>query len=445
MTVKKILSLLIWTVVTKKVAAQQIEKDTTSTKWSTHFQLTVISQKHSGFKSLYNGSNSLADTVEPSATSLTSTLFLGRKLWKNAAFYFNPEISGGNGLSFATGVAGALNGETYRIGDVKPQLFIARAFLQQHIPLGNTGYEDVTDNFNQVAGKIPTNRITISAGKFAIADFYDNNTYSKDPRTQFFNWSLWSNGAWDYPANTRGYTFGLVKPKWAIRVSSVAVPRIANFHLMEYDIAKAHSETFEVEHKFSIRKYPGNIRFIISNTYTQAPSYQDGQKAITGNDTVLLDVIRGEVEHKLYGGRKIGLGLNLEQQLTDNIGFFSRLGWNDGRYATWAFTEIDNTINAGVSIKGNKWKRPDDVLGIAVVSNGISKGHRDFLKAGGYGFIIGDGTINYKRETIIETYYSAKLTPFFWLTFDYQFVNNPAYNKDRGPVHVFGIRGHIAF
>lgn len=170
MTVKKILSLLIWTVVTKKVAAQQIEKDTTSTKWSTHFQLTVISQKHSGFKSLYNGSNSLADTVEPSATSLTSTLFLGRKLWKNAAFYFNPEISGGNGLSFATGVAGALNGETYRIGDVKPQLFIARAFLQQHIPLGNTGYEDVTDNFNQVAGKIPTNRITISAGKFAIAE-----------------------------------------------------------------------------------------------------------------------------------------------------------------------------------------------------------------------------------------------------------------------------------
>ncbi|RTL59150.1 MAG: carbohydrate porin [Sphingobacteriales bacterium] len=448
MTVKKTLSVLIWVVVTKIAAAQQIKKDSTSTKWSMHFQTTVISQKHTGFRSLYSGTNSLADTVEPGATSLTSTLFLGRKLWKNAAFYFNPEISGGNGLSFATGVAGALNGETYRIGDVKPQLFIARAFLQQHIPLGNTAYEDVTDNFNQVAGKIPTNRITISAGKFAIADFYDNNTYSKDPRTQFFNWSLWANGAWDYPANTRGYTFGLVteliKPKWAIRVSSVAVPRIANFHLMEYNI-HAHSETLEFEYNFSVTKQPGTIRFFVSNTYSQAPSYKEGLNAIGNNDTFLLKVIHGIQERRSYGGRKFGLGLNINQQLTDDIGFFSRLGWNDGKYATWAFTEIDNTINGGISIKGNKWKRPDDFFAIAAVSNGISKDHRAFLKTGGYGFIIGDGNINYGRETIIEACYSAKLTQFFWLTFDYQFVNNPAYNKDRGPVHVFGIRGHIAF
>jgi high affinity Mn2+ porin len=240
---KKFLVTAIVLVASKQIVLAQNTEDTTSkTKWTNHFQMTVIAQKHSGFKSLYSGNNSLADTVEPTATSITTTLFLGRKLWQGAAFYFNPEVSGGNGLSFAEGVAGALNGETYRVGAVAPRVFIARAYLQQHIPIGNTTYEYAADDVNQVAGKIPTSRITISAGKFAISDFYDKNAYSKDARSQFFNWSLWSNGAWDYPANTRGYTTGLVaeliKPKWAIRLSSVAVPRIANFNLMEYNIQK---------------------------------------------------------------------------------------------------------------------------------------------------------------------------------------------------------------
>ena len=428
-------------------SAQQTHTDSANSKWATHFQTTVISQQHLGFKSLYSGENSLDNTVERVATSITATLFIGRKLWKGAAFYLNPEVSGGNGLSFSTGVAGALNGETYRVGQVAPQVFIARAYLQQNIPLGNTSYEKVSNDVNRLAENIPTNRITISAGKFAVADFFDDNAYSKDPRTQFFNWSLWANGAWDYPADTRGYTTGLVieliKPDWAIRLSSVAVPRIANFHLMEYKISKAHSETLEFEHKFSISKSPGKIRFTVSNTYSQAPSYQDGLKAIANNDTFLLNVIKGVQEHHSYGGKKLGIGVNVEQQITKEIGFFSRLGWNDGKYATWAFTEIDNTVNAGLSVKGTKWKRSDDVFGIAAVSNGISQDHKAFLKAGGYGFIIGDGILNYGRESIIETYYSAKVNRFLWLTFDYQFVNNPGYNKDRGPVHVFALRGHV--
>lgn len=414
--------------------------------WANHFQMTVIAQSHSGFKSAYSGDKSLADSAEIGATSLTSTLFLGRKLWKGAALYFNPEVSGGRGLSYATGVAGALNGETYRVGAVEPQIFIARAYFQQHIPLGNTTYEEVEDDVNQIKDKMPTSRITLSAGKFAIADFYDDNTYSKDPRTQFFNWSLWANGAWDYPANTRGYTMGviaeMIKPTWALRLSSVAVPRIANFHAMEYNI-HAHSETFEFQHKFFINRRPGNFRFIASSTRSKAPSYTDGLKAIANNDTFLLNVIEGNVENNKYGGSKYGLGLNVEQELTNEIGFFSRAGWNDGKYVSWAFTEIDQTLSLGVSVKGNKWKRPNDVYGIAAVINGISKEHRNFLKAGGYGFIIGDGKLNYGNEAIIETYYNVKLSGFFCLTFDYQFVNHPAYNRDRGPVHVFGIRGHI--
>ena len=429
------------------VSAQSDLDSAKAKNWTSHFQLTVIGQKHSGFPSPYKGENSLADSVEPAAVSLTSTLFLGRKLWKGAAIYVDPEVAGGKGLSFATGVAGALNGETYRVGATEPQVFIARAYVQQHIPLGNTEYEYIPDDVNQLAGLIPTDRITISAGKFAISDFFDFNSFSKDPRTQFFNWSIWANGAWDYPADTRGYTYGivaeLIKPSWAIRVSSVAVPRIANYHLMEYKIPDAHSETLEFEHKISINKRNGDVRLIVSNTRSRAPSYEEGINALATNNNFLLDVISGDAENNSYGGKKFGLGLNIEQDLTDEIGFFSRIGWNDGKYVSWAFTEIDQTFTAGLSIKGSWWKRSEDNFGIAVANNGISSGHRDFLKEGGYGFIIGDGKLNYGHETIIETYYNAKLLKFLWFSFDYQFVKNPGYNKDRGPVHVFGLRGQV--
>jgi len=219
-----------------KIHAQPVFQMDSSGNWSHHFQLTVISQSHSGFSAAYSGKNSLDNAVETGATSLTTTLFLGRKLWKGAAAYFNPEMSGGNGLSYSQGVAGALNGETYRVGNVAPQLFIARAYLQQNIALGNSKYTNVADDENQVTDKVPNNRITITAGKFAISDFYDDNTYSHDPRTQFFNWSLMGNGAWDYPANTRGYTYGIVaewyQNNWSFRLSSVAVPTIANSHKM---------------------------------------------------------------------------------------------------------------------------------------------------------------------------------------------------------------------
>jgi hypothetical protein len=429
------------------VSAQPDPDSVRTSNWTSHFQLTVIGQKHSGFPSPYKGENSLADSVEPAAVSLTSTLFLGRRLWKGGAIYVDPEVAGGKGLSFATGVAGALNGETYRVGATEPQVFIARAYFQQQIPLCNTEYEYVPDDLNQLADRMATDRITISVGKFAISDFFDYNSYGKDPRTQFFNWSIWANGAWDYPADTRGYTYGivteLIKPCWSIRFSSVAVPRIANYHLLEYKLPKAHSETLEIEHKISINKRGGDLQLIFSHTRSKAPSYKDGINALATNDNFLLDVISGDAENKSYGGKKFGLGLNLEQELTKEIGFFSRVGWNDGKYASWAFTEIDQTFTAGLSVKGNWWKRGEDIFGIAFANNGISSDHRNFLKEGGYGFIIGDGKLNYGHETIIESYYNAKLLKFLWLGFDYQFVKNPGYNKDRGPVHVFGLRGHV--
>jgi high affinity Mn2+ porin len=430
------------------VSAQQSGTLLHDSAWSVHFQLTVISQAHTGFKSLYSGTNSLADSVELGASSITSTLFIGRKLWKGAAVYLDPELSGGRGLSYAVGVAGALNGETYRIGDPAPVVSIARAYLQQSIPLGNQS-DNIDDAVNQVAGKLPAKRITLSAGKFSMSDFYDKNAYSHDPRTQFQNWSLMSNGAWDYPANTKGYTWGLVaewiNPLWVLRLSSVAVPKIANHPEMEYRLSKAHSETAEFERKIFINKKPGTVRVLFSYTATRAPSYKDAIAALSNGDTTLLKVVSGNAENTVFGGKKTGIGINADQQLTDNISVFARIGWNDGKDVTWAFTEIDQTIHAGFSVKGGGWKRIEDVAGIAFCANGISSDHRRFLRDGGYGFIIGDGNLNYGYEEIIEAYYNCKLFDNFWLSLDYQFVNHPAYNKDRGPVHVFGIRGHVEF
>ncbi len=421
--------------------------------WSCHFQLTVIGQAHAGFHApapLPN-SNSLANSVESGATSITSTLFLGRKLWKGAAIYLNPEISGGAGLSYSLGVAGALNGETYRIGDPAPVASIARAYIQQYIPLGNTDYATDDDKMNQVRNKkVPTNRITLTLGKFSMSDFFDNNTYSHDPRTQFINWSLMSNGAWDYPANTKGYTVGfvgeLVQQTWKLRVSTVAVPVIANHSAMEYVLGKAHSESAEFEKSMTVNKRPGVVRLLFSYTGSRAPSYQQGLDAIQIKDTFLLNVISGNAEGKTYGGNKTGICLSADQEISDNLGIFARAGWNDGKHVSWAFTEIDQTISVGISLKGAQWKRSNDVLGLAAVVNGISADHQAFLKAGGYGFIIGDGYLNYGHEKIIEFSYNAQLFNSFWLTLDYQLVTNPGYNKNRsGPVHVFGVRSHIAF
>ncbi len=439
-------------IISKAVCLTAQTSDTTkqSSGWSNHFQLTVINQIHSGFKASYSGVNSLSDTVEPAATSITTTLFLGRRLWKGAAIYANPEVSGGRGLSYSVGVAGALNGETYRIGNPEPVLSLSRAYFQQTFPLGHTDYENVADKVNQVADRMPTHRITITAGKYAMADFYDVNKYSHDPRSQFLNWSLMSNGAWDYPADVKGYTSGLLvewhTPDWSVRLSSVAVPVVANHPKMEYVFGKAHSETAEFERDTKIGTHPGAIRLLFTYTASRAPSYNAGLQALQTGDSMLLKVISGNAEGGSYGGHKTGIGLNMEQELTDNIGAFARVGWNDGQHATWAFTEIDQTAQLGFSFKGTPWWRSDDVVGVAGVVNGISAQHRAFLKAGGDGFILGDSTLNYGHESIVETYYNARLYDHVYLTFDYQFVTNPGYNKDRhGPVHVFAFRGHIEF
>ena len=347
--------------------------------WSYHFQLTAINQTHPAFKASYSGDNSLFNRAESKNLSLTTTMFLGRKLWSNGAIYFNPEITGGSGIGDTKGIAGFTNGETFRIGSTEPKLYVARLYFKQHFALKNSGYTVVESDANQVQEKIPTSRITIIAGKICLTDFFDMNAYSHDPRSQFMNWSLMSNGAWDYPADTRGYTEGivveLIKPSWAVRFASVVEPRKANGLQLDYKVTKAHAETIEIEKRWTVKR-PGTIRFLFFHNLSQAPTYSTTLTEVKNGDSTSVQVYTGVKEWKKYGGVKYGFGINAEQELSGSAGVFFKASWNDGKTATWAYTEIDRSVSAGINIKGGvlhvQWNLPRGM-------GAIHKSHKTFF------------------------------------------------------------------
>ncbi len=430
-------------VLTAASVGQQNDALLKDSGWSYHFQFTGIIQGHPSFKSPYSGQNSL-QSISERAYSVTSTFYLGRKLWQGAAIYFNPEMTGGKGMSSTVGIAGFPNGETFRIGDPQPTVYTGRIFLRQHIFLDKEHYEEISEDQNQVKERVSTTRITLTIGKFSLGDFFDKNNVSHDPRSDFMNWALMNNGAYDYAANTRGYTCGFaaeyVRPGWTFRVATALEPKNSNGPDLDWHYSKTNSENLELERRYSLHGHKGAVRLLSFYNINKAPNYNDVVAAkLNGTDTS-MDVIYGEK----YGSKKIGFGLNADQELSKTVNAFFRAGWNDGKTAIWAFAEIDNTVSGGLRIFGQRWKRSADNIGIALLSNGISSGHRNFLANGGYGFMIGDGRLpHYGRENIAELFYELKLTNMVWGTLDYQFVDNPAYNRDRGPVHVFSARVHV--
>ena len=416
----------------------------TARNWSLHFQQTLIKQWHNDLTTPYTGEYSLADR-ESAKLSFTSTLFIGRRLWKGASLYFNPEVAGGSGLSGARGIAGFPNGETFRIGDPSPALYLARLYLRQVFALGS-GADTQEDDINQLAGPRPRRYFAVNLGKISVADYFDQNSYSHDPRTQFLNWSLMSAGGWDYPANTRGYTAGAVleyvTPDFALRLASTLMPTLANGPVLDFHYGSAHAETLELTKSYKLGGRAGTVRALGFRNVAAMATYRSAVAVAQAIGA------RPDVETvRRAGHTKMGFGLNAEQEISKNVGLFARLSYNDGKNETWAFTEIDHSASLGVVSTGARWQRPDDRLGAAVVVNGISPEHRAYLAAGGYGFIIGDGALTYGLERISEVYYSIAL-PRYHVTIspDYQLVLNPAYNRARsGPVHIAAVRLHIKF
>lgn len=411
-----------------------------------HFQQTFINQYHPDFSAVYSGKNSLK-VNEENCLSMTATMFFGLKLFQNANLYYNAEIAGGSGFSKVQGIAGFTNNEVVRVGDVAPTFYTARFFLEYIINLdGQTTLKE--DDFNQVQTSINEQWLIFRVGKFSILDYFDDNKYSHDGRSQFMDWALVSNGAWDYSADTRGYTNGIlteyINPNFSLRFAISMVPNEANGRIELFNrefmkenvVLDNNALTLEIEKPLSIFGKDGKLKFIVYKNSSHGYKYQDAINTNTYSPDSLSLLRRN-------GTTKYGICLNFEQDINDNAGVFLRVGWNDGGSETWMFTEIDRSLSFGSVVKGKFWKREKDEAGLALCFNGLSETHKSFLKNGGYGFIIGDGNLNYGIESIIETYYKINITKNLNFSLGYQFISNPAYNKDRGPVNCYSIRSQI--
>ena len=411
-----------------------------SERWNLLYQATSIGQYHGAFNAAYSGPNSLQNHPEQDV-SLTTTLFFGYRLTTNTYFYFDPEIAGGKGFSNVTGVANFPNGELPRVASATPKPYIARLYVMHDFGFGDEK-ESVEGDENQLAGSRPMTRYTIVVGRFTLTDFFDDNTYTHDPRTQFMGWAVMYNGAWDYPADTRGYTWGWVNEfhtrRWSLRYASAAEPRTANGLRFDRRILRDRGDVFEGEIRYSPRMHPGVLRLLSYFNRTDSGSYGQALQLAAATNTT-PDVTKT----RQIGTLKYGFGVNMEQEIMHNVGVFTRLGWNDGKTEDFAFTAIDRLASGGVSVSGGKWRRTEDTFATELTVAGISAVHALYLSRGGLDFIIGDGALNYYPEYIWESYYSARLFKGFFATLDAQHINNPAYNHDRGPLWAYSLRLHF--
>ena len=404
-------------------------------------QATVITEWNGPFRSPYIGPHSFLP-IHEWATSDTATLFLGAHCWKGAELYFDPEVAGGLGLSEVYGIAGFPNGDITRVGKPEATPYVARLYLAQTVGFGGE-QEKIESGPNQLASYKDISRFTFTVGKMSAEDWFDQNAYSHDPRVGFMNWSLMYNGAWDYPADVRGYTYGMVgefnQKAWALRYGIFAESSVANGPDIDSHFNLAHGQAVELERRYQFLGRPGKARGMFYWNRADMGNYRESL-ALSPVDPVIQDTAS-------YNSVKYGFGLNIEQEITDNLDFFLRWGWNDGQTESWAFTEIDRTVAFGLLLKGARWHRPQDQVGMGMAINGISNAHADYLAAGGLGFILGDGQLNYGSEIVWETYYRWQVlkNKSIWVSPDLQLVGDPGYNRDRGPVVIGSVRVHAEF
>ena len=411
-------------------------------RWNLFWQATSIGQAHGAFPAVYSGPLSLADHPEREV-SLTTTLFLGLRLDRDSAVYVDAEMAGGRGFSNVAGMANAPNGELPRVASATPKPYLARAYIQHDFGFGSAR-ESVDSDENQLAGSRPMTRYTIYTGRFTVTDFFDDNRYSHDPRMQFLGWAVMYNGAWDYPADTRGYTWGWVHElhtrNWSWRYGSAAEPKVANGISFDRRLFRDRADMFESERRYAIGKHTGAVRLLGFLLHTDSGTYADALRLAERTGTT-PDV----TATRRVGNLKYGASVSFDQEIAADLGVFARLGWNDGRTESFAFTAVDRLATGGVSITGRRWHRQFDTAASELTVAGISGVHALYLARGGLDFLIGDGALRYAPEYVWESYYSARVLPGFFATFDVQHVNNPAYNQDRGPLWIESIRLHLEY
>ena len=418
---------------------------------SFHGQTTFVWQGYPAFRSPYQGVQSLPGGGEGRET-VDVTLFAGVRLWQGAQLWVDPEIDQGFGLADTHGVAGFPSAESYKLGFTYPYARVQRYFIRQTIDLGGET-EKVDADFSQFAGSQTANRLVLTVGKFSVVDIFDTNKYANSPKSDFLNWSTVNAGSFDYAGDAWAYTYGAAaewyQGNWTLRGgvfdmsqtpaggggdSALGYGLDPTFHNFEF--------VGEIENRYALSGQPGKIKltgFLIRGdmgTYSNAIALSQA----TGLDA--SDALAAVRTYQSWPG----ISLNLEQQITETMGLFARAGWADGNVEPWDNTDIDRSVEAGVSVNGKPWNRPDDTVGIAGVLNGISSAHAAYFNAGGLGILLGDGQLpNPGLEEIIETYYSYAISSSTKVSLDYQFIANPGYNTQRGSVNVFAGRFHTQF
>ena len=414
-------------------------------------QYTYILQHQDGLRSPYAGPLSLRPDGDTQPTH-TLGLYGGWAPVSWAQAYLDVEKFMGAGVSNATGLAGLTNGDVVREGasGLKKQFYIARSYLRFMLPLG-AAVGPVARGQDQIPGTEATTRLEFKLGRMAVPDDFDQNGYAGSPRTQFLNWSLWANTAWDYAANTRGYTDGFVigylSPSWSLKYGAYLMPVLANQQTLESSFRRARGQNLQLT--LSPWSTGTVVRLLAYFNTARMGDYAEAL-AIAAARGITPNIVADDRE----GRHKYGFGVNAEQPLADEgaTGVFLRWGWNDGHTESFAFTEVEQVATLGGQLAGSHWQRPDDRLGLALASQALSAGHRDYLAAGGAGFLLDDGRLTYGREQILETYYRLQYVwpqqpgPVRWQVGpDFQYIRNPGYNRDRGPARFWALRLHLEY
>jgi high affinity Mn2+ porin len=409
--------------------------------WNVHGQLTFIEQGYPAFRSPYQGANSLTGASQIQNTT-SATAFVGYRPWDGTEIYVNPELMQGFGLNNTLGVAGFPNGEAQKSNFPMPRIDIARVFVRQTFGLGGE-QETIEDGPNQLAGKQDISRITVTAGRFAVLDIFEGNAYSHDPRVDFLNWNMYCCGSYDVTMDKIGYTWGaaaeLNQKSWALRAGYFLVPVVSNVNSYDAHIFERGEYIGELELRYSLLSQPGKLRLMGWANIANTGSYADAL-AMPVTTPNYPDITQTRHVRTNYG-----FVANMEQAITSDLGIFSRASWSPGLVEIIGWTDCDQSLSFGAVLKGSAWGRPDDKIGVAGMVEGLSPLARAYFAAGGLGILIGDGRLNYRPEQILEAYYAYSLNKWATLTFDYQFIDNPGYNADRGPVSVFSGRLHAQF
>jgi high affinity Mn2+ porin len=413
-------------------------------RWWVSGQDNIISQWHPSFDAKFSGPNSFR-THADHATSNIATLFTGFQITSTTEIFMHFEAVAGGGLSDALGLAGFTDLDVVRNPTLGTTPYIARGMIRQIIPLSNETVE-ADRNPWYLATKVPVRRLELRFGKMGTNDFFDINGAGTDSHLQFMNWTVDNNGAYDYAADTRGYTVGLLAEyhdrNWAFRFEEALMPQVANGINLQWNLGKARAENFELElHPAFQGKRTATIRLLSFVNHANMGVYRDAIGDFLAGKTT-QPTITGHPERTTI---KYGFGLSFEDQVSHNTRAFGRFGWNEGQHESYAYTEVDQTFQVGGDLGGERWHRKLDKVGIVVVSNAIKKDHQEYLRLGGVGFLLGDGGLNYGRENIVEAYYNLHVWRGIFSAFDLQHINNPGYNRDRGPVLVPSLRFHLEF